>query len=139
MTSVRRAGSRPGWLAGVALAMVSGCAAPPPATAPAGPAAAPAVAPPAPAEPAVPAAGAAPRYRCEGDLEFTVRFADDSATIDAGDRGREVLLRDAGGVTPRQSVYSNDRLRADFGLGADGRDATLRYADPPRVVHCMRG
>lgn len=133
MTSVRIAVMRQGCLAGWTLAVVCGCAAPPPATAPA---------PPAPAEPpaaAAPAAAAATRYRCDDDVEFTVRFGDDSATVDVGGPGREVLLRDAGGVTPRQTVYSNDRLRADFGLGADGSEATLRYADPPRVVRCRRG
>jgi hypothetical protein len=78
------------------------------------------------------------RYHCEHDIEFTVRFADDSALVDAGPRGSDVLLRDAGGTTPQQTVYSNPRMRAEFGLGASGREAVLRYALLPLVAHCVR-
>lgn len=102
--------------------------APPPAPAPAASAPAPAPAP----------APAGIRYGCDHGIEFTVRYGADSATIDAGERGRDELLRDAGGVTPQQTVYSNQRLRAQFGLGADGREAVLNYADPPLVAHCSR-
>jgi hypothetical protein len=77
-------------------------------------------------------------YRCDQGIEITVRFAEDSATVDAGSRGREVLLRDAGGATPQQTDYSNDRMRAEFGLGVSGREALLRYAEPPLLVHCAR-
>jgi hypothetical protein len=77
-------------------------------------------------------------YRCEDGIEFTVRFADDSAMVDAGPRGSDVLLRDAGGVTPQQTVYSNPRMRAEFGLGVSGREAILRYPQPPLVAHCVR-
>jgi hypothetical protein len=84
--------------------------------------------------PAAPAA----RYRCEHDIEFTVRFVDDSAVVDSGPRGNDVLLRDAGGTTPQQTVYSNPRMRAEFGLGASGREAILRYALLPLVAHCVR-
>lgn len=102
--------------------------------------------PPAPAVPAVPAAPAAAdgagdlvrHYRCDQGIDFTVKFGDDAATIDAGPRGREVLLRDAGGVTPQQTVYSNPQLRAEFGLGSSGREALLRYPSPPLVAHCVR-
>lgn len=79
-----------------------------------------------------------PRYRCDEDIAFTVRFVDDSAVIDAGARGTEVLLRDAGGVTPQQSVYSNAHVRAEFGLGATGREAVLRYLSSQRVAQCVR-
>ena len=79
-----------------------------------------------------------PRYRCDHDVAFTVRYGDDTVTVDAGTRGSELLLRDAGGVTPQQTVYSNPRLRAEFGLGANGREAILRYPSPPLVVHCLR-
>ena len=83
--------------------------------------------------------GEAPaRYRCEHDIEFTVRFVDDSAMLDAGPRGADLLLRDAGGTTPQQTVYSNGRMRAEFGLGVNGREAILRYALPPLVAHCVR-
>ena len=78
------------------------------------------------------------RYRCEQDIEFTVRFADDSALVDAGPRGREKLLRDAGGITPQQSVYSNSHLRAEFGLGAGGRGAILHFLQPQVMAQCLR-
>ena len=78
------------------------------------------------------------RYRCEQDIEFTVRFADDSALVDAGPRGREKLLRDAGGITPQQSVYSNSHLRAEFGLGAGGRGAILHFLQPQLMAQCLR-
>jgi hypothetical protein len=115
-----------------------GCVSAPPTPAPA-PVTAPAPADPAvsPATPASPAA-AQQRYRCDQNFEFSVRFMDDSAVIDAGSRGNDVLLRDAGGVTPQQTVYSNPRLRAEFGLGAGGREAILRYLAPQLVVNCMK-
>jgi hypothetical protein len=78
------------------------------------------------------------RYRCDQNFEFSVRFSDDSAVIDAGSRGNDVLLRDAGGVTPQQTVYSNPRLRAEFGLGANGGEAILRYLAPQLVVNCVK-
>jgi len=79
-----------------------------------------------------------PHYRCDHDIEFTVRFGDDTATVDAGSRGSELLLRDAGGLTPQQTVYSNPQLRAEFGLGASGGEAVLHYLSPPLVAHCLR-
>lgn len=81
---------------------------------------------------------ALPRYRCEHHIEFTVRFVGDTALLDAGSRGYDVLLRDAGGVTAQQAVYSNPRIRAEFGLGASGREAILRYPLLPLVARCMR-
>lgn len=77
-------------------------------------------------------------YRCEYNIEFTVRFVDDTAVLDAGLRGRDVLLRDAGGTAPQQSVYSNPRMRAEFGLGASGREAMLRYPMLPLVARCAK-
>ncbi len=79
-----------------------------------------------------------PYYRCDQGTEFTVRFVDDTAVLDSGPRGIDVLLRDAGGATPQQTVYSNSRVRAEFGLGAGGREAILRYVTTPLVAHCMR-
>ena len=76
-------------------------------------------------------------YRCDQAVEFRVRFVDDSAVID-GTRGFEVLLRDAGGVTPEQTVFSNARVRAEFGLGANGRDALLRYPPDALDLRCAR-
>ena len=77
-------------------------------------------------------------YRCEAGVEFTVRFVDDSAVLDAGPRGYDVLLRDAVGLTPQQTVYRNPRVRAEFGLGTSGREAILRYPLLPLVVRCVR-
>lgn len=102
-----------------------------------------------PAPPEAPAPAASPdtpgslaastaRYRCEHDIEFRVQFANDSAIMDAGPRGTETLLRDAGGATPQQTVYSSARMRVEFGLGVSGREAILRYALPPLVAHCIR-
>jgi len=77
-------------------------------------------------------------YRCEDASEFTVRFVDDGAHIDAPARGSEQLLRDAGGITPQQTVYSNGRLRAELGLGGRGDEASLHYLSPPLQLHCVR-
>jgi hypothetical protein len=115
----------------VAAAVLAGCA-----SRPAEPPAAPPASTPAPR-----ASGPGPsaaRYRCEQGLEFSVRFADDTAVIEERARAGEVLLRDAGGVTPQQTVYSNQRLRAEFGLGATGREARLNYLPEQRMAHCQR-
>ena len=77
------------------------------------------------------------RYRCEQGIEFSVKFVDDSALIDST-RGYNVLLRDAGGQGEGQTVYSNAVVRAEFGLGAGGREAVLRYPLLPLVVRCVR-
>jgi len=98
----------------------------------------PAAAAPEPAAPAATPSASLQRYRCDQNFDFTVRFMDDSAVIDTGSRGNDVLLRDAGGVTPQQTVYSNPRVRAEFGLGAGGREAILRYLSPQLVANCMR-
>ena len=91
-----------------------------------------------PSAPAPGAAVPAAHYRCDRGVEFSVRFADDSALIDSPERGSELLLRDAGGVTPQQTVYSNQRLRAEFGLGSAGRQAELQYLLDREVAHCQR-
>ena len=75
------------------------------------------------------------RYRCENDVAFTVKFANDSATIN---RGYEVLYRTAGGLSAEQTVYANPRMRAEFGLGTAGNQAILRYLLQPVVVRCVR-
>ena len=77
------------------------------------------------------------RYRCEQGIEFSVKFVDDSALIDSS-RSNEVLFRDAGGQGEGQTVYSNAVVRAEFGLGAGGREAVLRYPLLPLVVRCVR-
>ncbi|HXD40350.1 MAG TPA: hypothetical protein VN649_07290 [Ramlibacter sp.] len=123
-------------------AVLWGCTGPAPAAPPvpataasSSPSASPAA--PASTEPINPAASL-DHYRCDEGVAFTVRFADDSATIDAGRYGSDVLLRDAGGTTPQQTVYSNARMRAEFGLGTGGREAILRYPLAPLVAHCTR-
>ena len=78
-----------------------------------------------------------PLYRCEHGIEFRVRFIDDTALLD-GPGGQDLLQRDAGGEGPRQTVYSNPRMRAEFGLGASGREAVLRYPLLPLVARCVR-
>ena len=78
----------------------------------------------------------APLYRCETGIEFRATFIDDTAVLD-GSRGRDVLYRDAGG-TGQQAFYRNPRMRAEFGLGASGREAIVRYPLLPLVVRCMR-
>jgi len=78
-----------------------------------------------------------PRYRCESDISFTVKFVDDSAIVE-GSRGYDVLYRDAGGQTAQQQVFSNARMRAEFGLGPTGREAILRYPLLPFVARCAR-
>ena len=77
------------------------------------------------------------RYRCENDVGFTVKFANDSATINSN-RSYEVLYRTAGGLSAKQTVYSNPRTRAEFGLGTAGDQAILRYLLQPVVVRCVR-
>ena len=78
-----------------------------------------------------------PLYRCEHGIEFMARFIDDTAVLD-GTRGYDVLYRDAGGQGPQQTVYSNPRMRAEFGLGAGGREAVLRYPLLPLAARCVR-
>ena len=80
---------------------------------------------------------AAVRYRCEHGIDFSVRFVDDSALIESA-RASDVLFRDAGGQGASQPVYSNTRMRAEFGLGAGGREAVLRYPLLPLVARCVR-
>ena len=77
------------------------------------------------------------RYRREQGIEFSVKFVDDSALIDSS-RGYNVLFRDAGGQGEGQTAYSNPVVRAEFGLGAGGREAVLRYPLLPLVARCVR-
>ena len=107
-----RSAARGGWLLGVLLAGCAGPGAPTLST-------------------------ESPRYRCENGIELSVRFVDDTAVLD-GPGGRNVLYRDAGGVGPQQTVYSNRRMRAEFGLGTTGREAILCYLLQPLVLRCVR-
>ncbi|MES2414273.1 MAG: hypothetical protein V4614_10760 [Pseudomonadota bacterium] len=78
----------------------------------------------------------APLYRCEAGVEFRASFIDNTVVVD-GSGGYDVLYRDAGGVG-EQAFYRNPRMRAEFGLGASGREAILRYPLLPLVVRCVR-
>jgi hypothetical protein len=82
-------------------------------------------------------APAVPVYHCEHGITFTARFIDDTAILD-GARGRDVLYRDAGGTSPTHVVYSNPRMKAEFGLGATGREAIVRYPLLPLAARCAR-
>ena len=79
----------------------------------------------------------AARYRCEHGIDFSVRFVDDSAVIESS-KASDVLFRDAGGQGPSQPVYSNTRMRAEFGLGSGGREAVLHYPLLPLVARCVQ-
>lgn len=87
------------------------------------------------------AAGGGPsstaQYRCEHGADFKVKFVDDTAVLDSAG-GSDLLFRDAGGQGAQQTVYSNPRMRAEFGLGASGREAVLRYPLLPLTAHCVR-
>ena len=76
-------------------------------------------------------------YRCDGGAGFSVRFGNGDAVVTNLTGGSQVLLRDAGGATPRQTVYSNEHLRVEFGLGESGREAILRDAGAAEAAHCV--
>ena len=105
-------------------ALLAGCATPPPS-------------------PALPSRSKAPpvtlgtSFRCDSGGGFSVVFQDDAAYVTSAS-GRDVLLRDAGGLSPAQTVYSNNRFRAEFGLGAGGRDAVLQEHAPSAVRRCSQ-
>lgn len=126
-------------LAGPAL-LLAACVAAPAPVAPAVPPAA-TSSPPGSAAPharEVPATGA--RLLCEDGMDLRVRFDGDQAHMTGLPGGADLLLRDAGGVTPQQAVYSSARVRAEFGLGSDGTGAALHLLqDYPRTVYCRRG
>ena len=122
-------------LLAVAVLLGGGCAAPAPAPVPLPGAASPAPALPMP-QPAAPVAG---RFRCEGGAVLTLRASGDAVDVD-GLGQPQVLLRDAGGVTPDQRVYTNAALRLELGLGPDASEAKLHRLEPgaPSLA-CRRG
>ena len=67
-----------------------------------------------------------------------MRFGEGTAQLDITGRGSKTLLRDAGGLTPQQTVYSSTELKAEFGLGPEGRRAKLNFVSPPIEVRCVR-
>ena len=98
-------------MVGAALALLSACAAP-----------------------GAGAGNAAAQYRCEFGIEFSARFVDDTVILD-GSRGYDLLHRAAGSTDKN---YKNPRMAAEFGLGATGREAVLRYPLLPLVARCVR-
>jgi hypothetical protein len=87
---------------------------------------------------ATPKAGAV-TYQCEGGLRFQAQLETETARLDGLPGGPDQLLRDAGGLTPQQRVYSGPRLRAEFGLGADGAGVVLQVLQPqPATLRCTR-
>ena len=80
------------------------------------------------------------RYQCADGTTVRVLFAADTVQVEGLTGGTELLLLDAGGLTPQQSVFTGPRLRAEFGLGADGRGAAFHPLQPAAgPVHCRRG
>ncbi|MDR0458142.1 MAG: hypothetical protein LBH10_03825 [Burkholderiaceae bacterium] len=86
-------------------------------------------------------------YQCPHDLRFTARLYRDMAMLD-GMSGHAVLARqapqasdapagDAGGKSAPLR-YADDSVRAQFGLGEQGRLARLDYTDIPEPVYCAR-
>ena len=84
----------------------------------------------------IPNPGTASLYKCNNAITFSARFVDDTAVLD-GTRGHELLYRDAGGQGELQSVYSNPQLRAEFGLGASGKEVIFHDLVQPVVLHCL--
>jgi hypothetical protein len=79
------------------------------------------------------------RYRCEHGIAFTARFSGESVAIDST-RGYELLFRDAKPVPnpSKPNEYRNPVMSAEFKLGADGREALLRYPLLPLAVRCVK-
>ena len=93
---------------------------------------------PAASAPEPPKPPALPHYACDNGVAFDLRLGDGSAELLFASREPEMLMRDAGGVTPQQTVYSSTKLKAEFGLDPGGRGAQLNFADPPAQLRCRR-
>jgi hypothetical protein len=79
------------------------------------------------------------RLDCEGAGQVTARAGADEVHLSGLGGEPEVLLRDAGGTAAQQSVFSNPRWRAEFGLGDDARGAVLHQLQPvQRTLNCRR-
>jgi len=85
-------------------------------------------------------------YRCQHDLRFTARLYRDMAMLD-GMRGHAVLARETvdanAGANGKTTVaaplrYADDSVRAEFGLGLQGRLARLDYTGIPQPVYCAQ-
>jgi hypothetical protein len=109
---------------------VAACAVrpPPPPLAPAPPVmTSPPVESPAAPAPAVSQAQPEPGgMRCDNGRRLVLRPQADQLDVDGLAPGPQELLRDAGGIGPRQSVWSNDRVRVALGLGDRGDEALVQ-------------
>ncbi|MET4577070.1 hypothetical protein [Ottowia thiooxydans] len=77
-------------------------------------------------------------YVCPNDLRFEARLYQDMAILE-GWRGHAVLARIAGQEGPETSpAYADETVRANFGLGMDGRLARLDYTSIPEPMYCQR-
>lgn len=82
----------------------------------------------------------APRltYLCPNELRFEARLYQDMALLE-GLRGHAVLERVAGGDEQDAALrYADVTVRAQFGLGVDGRLVRLDYTNIPEPVYCER-
>ena len=81
----------------------------------------------------------APRllYLCPNDLRFEARLYEDMAMLE-GLRGHAVLERLADAGDAAQPRYADPTVRAQFGLGLEGRQARLDYTTIPEPVYCER-
>jgi hypothetical protein len=82
-------------------------------------------------------------YQCPHDLRFTAHLYRDMAMLD-GMRGHAVLARqtlDADGGKSAAAAplrYADNSVRAEFGLGVQGRLVRLDYTNIPEPVYCER-
>jgi hypothetical protein len=82
-------------------------------------------------------------YQCPHDLRFTARLYRDMAMLD-GIRGHAVLARQTADANGGKSTaaaslrYADDSVRAEFGLGEQGRLVRLDYANIPDSIYCAR-
>ena len=81
----------------------------------------------------------APRllYLCPNDLRFEARLYEDMAMLE-GLRGHAELERLADAGDAAQPRYADPTVRAQFGLGLEGRLARLDYTTIPEPVYCER-
>ena len=77
-------------------------------------------------------------YLCDTGQAVVVQDEGDTVRVSGLARGEESLGRDAGGLTPQQSVFAGPTLRVQFGLGSDGRDMVLQSLVPPQLMSCKR-
>lgn len=119
-------------LAALAVGLLLGGCASSPGTGPSDPGAA-----------GVPATGAsmpALAYRCDDGSSFSLRrdAGADAVVLEGSGLARETLMRDAGGASPEEAVFSSTRTKLELGLAPGGRGAMLRQAEPARALRCER-